>query len=368
MIKKFILAFVILGAIFGTIIFIKSKQFSAAPPMVFPPETVTSAEAREMVWERTIPAVGSLRAQNGIEVAAEVPGIISAIHFDSGQEVSAGDILVELDISVEEAQLRAAEAAAELAQVNLERSRELREKKTIPQADLDAAVATAKETAANVESIRARIDQKTIRAPFDGRLGIRLVDLGEFLNTGQSIAQLQDLKPILLDFTLPQNRLSQVRTGLQVRISVDAWPGEAFLGEITAVDPEVDRTTRSFQLEASFPNSEDKLRGGMYASVEVILPEGETVVAIPSTAIYRQSYGNSVFAVVPAEEGSGQMAEQRFVRTGSEKGDFTAVLEGVEIGESVVTAGLFKLSNGRSVVVDNSQAPEFSLNPDPENR
>jgi len=366
---KFVIALVGLGAIFGVIIAIKVKQFSEGAPPVFPPVTVTSAEAVEMIWEQTIHAIGTFRAEDGIQVSAEVSGIIDSVNFVSGQNVEAGDIILELDTSVERAQLEAALAAAELAQISLNRFRDLRRTNSASQADLDAAEATAKETAANVEAIEARIALKTIRAPFDGRLGIRRIDPGEFINAGQAIVALQALDPILLDFTLPQDRLSQVEPGLEVRVTLNAWPGEVFSGEIRAIDPVVDEVTRSFRLEAIFPNKQEKLRPGMFAEVRVILPEAKTVVAVPATSIYHQSYGDTLYAIVPAEDGSGGLvAEQRFVRTGANRGDYTAVVEGIEPGEQVVTSGVFKLSNGRPVVVDNSQAPQFSLNPQPANR
>lgn len=368
MFKKLILTIVVLGLIFGGFFYVKSKQFAGQEMPAFPPEKVTAMEAREMVWERTIPAIGSLRAEQGIQVAAEVSGIVRKIHFESGQQVSKGEVMIEINTSVEEAELVSAQAAEELAQITLERSRELRKKNTIPQSELDAAEAQAKQTAANVETIRARIDLKTIEAPFDGRLGIRTLDPGEFISAGQSIVSLQSLDPILLDFTLPQNRLSRVEVGLPVRIRVDSWENESFRGEINALNPEVDRTTRTFQLEAKFPNPDGKLRPGMFAKVEIILPESDRVVAIPLTAVYNQSYGDSIFAVVPADEGDGLVAEQRFVRLGRSQGDFVSVLEGLETGERVVTTGVFKLSNGRGVVIDNELQPDFALNPTPPNR
>ncbi len=363
---KLFIALIGLGAIFGVIIAIKGKQFSETPPLVFPPETVTSTEAAEMIWEQTIPAIGTFRSEDGIDVSAEVSGIINKVHFESGQFVEAGDILIELDTSVERAQLVAAEAAAELAQISLARFQDLRRTNSASQADLDAAEATAKETAANVKAIQARIALKSIRASFDGRLGIRRIDPGQFINAGQSIVALQALNPILLDFTLPQNRLGQVKTGLEVRVTLNAWPGESFTGTIRAIDPVVNELTRSFNLEAVFPNPEEKLRPGMFGQLEVILPDSRRVIAVPTPSIYRQSFGDTLFAVVPGE--SGMIAEQRFVRTGIRRGDYTAVIEGVEPGEEIVTGGIFKLSNGRSVIVDNSQAPVFSINPQPVNR
>lgn len=366
MIKKFILAFILLGIVFGSIFQIKSKQFAGGPMPVFPPETVTSAEAQSMKWESVIPAYGSLVANQGVHLAGELPGIVTAIYFDSGKEVQEGDLLLELDTSVESAQLAAAEAAAGLAQLNLNRARDLRQKLTISQAELDSAEASANESAANVASLKATIARKSIRAPFSGVLGIRHIDLGDYLSPGQRIATLQALETVNLEFTLPQNRLGQVVTGQELRIFVDAFPGEFFPGKVLAIDPEIEEATRSFRIEAEIPNPAKRLRPGLFVRVEVLLPEVNTVTAIPGTAIYRQSFGDTIFVITPPDSGEGLIVTERFVRTGMRKGDFSAILEGLQPGEKVVTSGLFKLSNGRSVVIDNTNAPQFSLTPSPQ--
>jgi membrane fusion protein, multidrug efflux system len=364
-IKKFLIAFVLLGGVFGAIIFVKFKQFAGGPPPSFPPESVTTATAESMIWEQVIPAFGGLQPDKGAHLAGELPGIVTAVHFESGEKVSEGELLVELDVSVERAQLAAAKASAELAQLSLERARDLRRKLTISQADLDQAEAEAKETAANVASLQATVQRKLIRAPFSGVLGIRRLEPGEYLSSGQRIATLQALDTLNLEFTLPQNKLGQVTVGQSLRLSVDAFPSEAFEGTVSAIDPEVEETTRSFRIEGLIPNPQERLRPGMFTRIEVLLPEVLEVVAIPSTAIYRRSFGDSVFVVEPSENGQGQSVSERFVRIGPRKGDFTAILEGVEPGENVVTSGLFKLSNGRAVVVDNEKSLEFSLSPEP---
>lgn len=367
MIKAFLTVLGLLGLIFTAIFLVKAKQFEAAPPMAFPPAVVTSAVAQEQTWDNTVKATGSLRASKGVMVSSEVPGTVSKIFFESGQEVQAGDLLLALDDSTEQAQLRSAEASAQLANLNLNRSRELLGSRTISQSEFDRAEATASEANAQLEQIKAVLAKKRIHAPFSGTLGIRLVDIGEYLSPGVAIASLQQLDPIYVDFNLPQKQLQSAAKDYPVEVTIDSFPGKTFRGAVEATNPELDPVTRTFRVRAILENSDRQLRPGMFGSVEVIQPDPLEVVAIPNTAIYYQAYGNSIFVIQANADGSGKTVEQRFVKLGKSKGDFVSVTQGLEPGEEVATAGVFKLSNGRAVVIDNSKALTPSLNPQPDN-
>lgn len=367
MIKAFLTVLGLLGLIFAAIFMVKAKQFTAAAPMGFPPAAVTSAVAESQVWEQTVKATGSLRASKGVMVSAEVAGSISEILFESGQQVEAGDLLLTLDDSTEQAQLRAAEATSKLAAVNLKRSNELLSSRTISQSEFDRAQATAAEAEAQLEQIKAVLAKKRIVAPFTGTIGIRLVDIGEYLSPGIAIASLQQLDPIYVDFNLPQNRLSAAARDYPLKVSIDSYKDTIFEGAVAAIDSELNTATRTVRVRGVLPNEDSKLRPGMFTSVRVIQPEPLEVLAVPNSAVYYQAYGNSIFVIKPAEGGSGKTVEQRFVTLGKTKGDFVAITEGLEPGEEVATAGVFKLSNGRAVVVDNSKAIVPSLNPQPDN-
>lgn len=370
MLKKSLFALAGLVVIFGTIVVIKKKQFGPKPAFAFPPEAITSAVAAAQEWEQTVHAVGTLRAHQGVTVASEGQGTVKRLAFESGARVAAGDILLELDADVERAQLASAAARAELAAINAVRARELRASRTIAQSELDAAEATQRQAVADVESLQATLEKKTVRAPFPGRTGIRLVNLGQFLDRGAPIVTLQALDPIFVDFSLPQQRIAEVRTGYLVHLALDARPGVAFEGRVTAISPQIEASTRTFRVEATLGNADEQLSPGMFASVQVIAPATKAVVAIPSTAIYYQPFGDSVFVVKETKDAAGRpvkQVEQRFVRVGEARGDFVQILTGVQPGEEIATSGLFKLSNGRSVFVDNSLAAPVSLTPRPGN-
>ncbi len=375
MLKRLTLTTFIVVAIVVALVGTKMLQFKAmaanAANMQMPPETVTATEVKEDIWPNIIKATGSIAAVQGVTVTTEVPGKIVKIAFESGGAVEAGDLLVKLDTSIEEAQLRSAEATAELARLNLARARELREKQTNSQADLDAADARAKEAAAQLENIRAALEKKTIRAPFPGRLGIRMVNLGQFLGTDDPIATLQTLDPVYVNFSLPQQRLSALRSDVAVRVTTDAAPGEHFEGGINAISPEVDSVTRNLRVQATIPNVEEKLRAGMFANVEVVLPAGEKVLMVPATAVLYAPYGDSVFVIDEQKnEQSGEMEKvlrQQFVRVSDTRGDFVAIATGLEAGETVVTSAPFKLRAGMPVVVNNELAPNAELEPKPAN-
>lgn len=358
-------------AIVVVVVLVKMKQFAPPPPWEPMPEGVTSARAEAQEWERLIPAVGSLRADQGVTVSSEGQGAVRHIRFESGQKVAAGDLLVELDTDAERAQLASAQARAELARLNVARARELFERSAIAKSEFDAAEATAKGAEADVAALQAVIAKQGIRAPFTGRTGIRQINLGQFLDRGNPVVSLQSLDPIHVDFSLPQQRLSEVRTGYKVRLTSDAVPNRVFEGTITAINPQIDTATRTFRIQATLANADEALSPGMFVNVQIVAPEKRKVVAVPSTAVYFQAYGDSIFvAVEKKNEKTGQMekyAEQRFVRLGESRGDYIAIEQGVQPGEEVVTSGAFKLSNGTKLLIDNSLAPATKLAPTPAN-
>ena len=340
-----------------------------ANPSPVAAETIASAVAHEDKWQDTLSAVGSVSAVEGVTVSPEIAGTVTQIAFESGAIVKQGDLLVKLDTSSEEAQLRAAEAQVELARLNADRNRKLREDKTVSQSELDATEAALKQAQANADNIRATIDKKTIRAPFAGKLGIRLVDLGEQLDVGKSIVSLQSLSPVFVDFSVPQQEFAQLQNGLKVLAVSDAYATNQFAGEIAAINPDLDAVTRSVRVRAKFENPGELLRAGMFVRVSVILPGEQSVLAIPSTAILRAPFGDSVFVIAPdGKTGSTNLiAQQKFIRTGRAHGDFVSVESGLKAGDTVATAGLFKLRNGVNVTVNNEDAPQPSLTPNPPN-
>lgn len=365
----------ILVAFAGPLVVVRVLQIramiAAGQNAVTPPETVTAAPVAPQTWETSIPSTGTIAPVQGVTVAAEVAGKVAKIAFEAGSTVKQGDLLVQLDTSTEEAQLQAAEATAALAKANLDRARELRQSNTNSPAELDAAEAQAKQAAAQVDNIRAVIAKKTVRAPFAGRLGLRMVNLGQILREGDAITTLQTLDPIYVNFSVPQQRLTQIATGDVVRVKTDAAPDATFQGKITALNAEVDPVTRNIRVQATIENKDEKLRAGMFANVEVVLPEKKEVLAIPATAVLYAPYGDSVFVVEDKKnEKTGAMEKvlrQQFVRLGTTRGDFVAVVEGLQPGQTVVTSGVFKLRAGMAVVIDNKLAPKAELEPKPHN-
>jgi len=374
MTKKIILTLVIVLVLVGLLAGIKGLQFQTmfaqGANFAQPPETVTTTEVKQDTWQPTLTAVGSVAAVQGVMLSAEMSGAVKNIAFESGATVRAGDLLVELDSSVEQAQLRSAMASADLARLNLERARELRGKKMMSQADLDSAEAQAKQANAQIDNIRAVIAKKTIRAPFAGRTGIRQVNLGQFLDNGAAIVTLQSLDPVYVDFALPQQYLARLSVGMAVRVTTDAFPGQSFEGKLTAINSEVDAVTRNVRLQATLA-TDGRLRPGMYVNVAAVLPETERVLMIPATAVLYAPYGDSVFVVEDKKDEKtgvvGKVLNQRFVRLGKMRGDFVVVASGLDVDQTIVTTGVFKLRNGMSVVVDNKLAPNFQLAPKPAN-
>jgi len=375
MIKRVLLIIIALLLVIGAIAGIKFLQIRTmmehgqfAPP----PETVSSAAVAEQEWEITIPAVGSLTAVQGVMVASELAGRVQEIAFEPGAKVAAGDLLVQLNIQSEKAQLQQAEAAAALAKINFERQTKLLEKKIVSSSDFDTADATYKEAVAQVDTIRATIAKKTIHAPFAGRLGIRLVNLGQIVKEGDALVNLQRLQPMFVNFFLPQQELSRVKNGFAVRLRSNAIPDRTLEGAITTINPAIDSATRNFAVQATAANDEELLRPGMYVDVAVVLPEKKKVLAIPGTAVLYAPYSDSVFVIEEKKDEktgkSGLVLRQQFVRLGEKRGDFVAVESGLAAGQNVAATGVFKLRNGQEAVVDNSLKPEFQLEPRPENQ
>jgi membrane fusion protein (multidrug efflux system) len=373
--KTFIAVFVVLlvvGALAGVKTLQIRKLMAGGKSFAAPPESVSTVVAREEKWQGTLTAIGSVTAVQGVTVTPEIAGLVREIAFESGAVVSTSNLLVRLDTSAEEAQLRALEAQEELARINLARERTLRTQNLVPQSELDIAESTLKQTQGNADNIRATIEKKTIRAPFAGRLGIRLVNLGQYLDTGKPIVSLQSLTPVYAEFSLPQQELARLKTGMRVHVTTDAYPGRTFEGKLTAINPDLDAQTRSVGLQATFENPEQLLRPGMFARVEVLLPEEQTVLAVPATSVLSAPYGDSVY-VVESKPGQdkgkpGLAVRQQFIRTGTARGDFVSVESGLKPGERIVSAGIFKLRNGMSVVENNDLAPKNDLAPNPPDR
>jgi len=363
-----VIVIVVLAVILGGIKGLQINKMIAQQrqPM---PETVTTAVAHTEAWESLLTSVASLVAVQGVMVSAEVAGKVVQITFEPGTMVKAGDLLVQQDTDAEKAQLRSAEATVALTKLSLERARKLLSQKTSSQAEFDNADAQYKQAVAQADNIRAIIAKKTIRAPFSGVLGIRLINLGQILSAGDAIVSLQSLDPIFVNFSLPQQQLSRIRTGLTVRVESDALPGQSVEGAITAINPEVETATRNIKIQATLKNTQHLLRPGMFATATVVLPEKDAVLAIPVTAVLNAPYSDSVFIVEDDKNDKNsppaKVARQQFVRLGVRRGDFVAVTSGLKQGEVVVSTGVFKLRNGQSVAVDNTLAPEFKIDPTP---
>jgi membrane fusion protein (multidrug efflux system) len=356
--------------VIGTIKF-RQIQAGAAQAASFqpPPEAVTTVIARQEEWPATLSAIGSLAAVHGVTVAADLPGIVREIAFDSGRSVGPGEVLVRLDTRQEQAQLVAAEAQLELTRLNLERLQGLTAEGIVAQADYDRGTAEHKQAEARVGEIRATIQRKTIRSPFAGILGIRQVNLGQYLSGGDPVVPLQSLDPIYVNFSVPQQQVGQLRVDGEVKVSLEGMPGAAFSGRITAVDSIVDEATRNVQAQATLDNPEGRLRPGMFAQVQIGLGAQSSVVSLPTSAISYAPYGDSVFVVGELKGPAGQTyrgVSQQFVKLAGTRGDQVAVAEGLEPGAEVVSSGVFKLRNGAAVQVNNDVQPGNDPAPKPE--
>jgi membrane fusion protein (multidrug efflux system) len=371
--KRMILTLAGMAVFIAAIAFVKIRQVQAgiAQNKAFqpPPEAVTTVKATQERWPASVEAIGTVEAVHGVTVAADLPGLVSRIEFDSGKKVRAGDVLVRLDTRQEQAQLAAAEAQRSLSSVNFERMKGLRDKGIVSQAEYDKASAEQKQAIAQTGESQASIGRKTIRAPFSGVLGIRQVNLGQYLKPGDPIVPLQSLDPIYVNFAVPQQQLSNLRAGAEVRVTARDVEGSSATGTITAINSVVDEATRNVQVQATLANPDGRLRPGMFVEAQVVLGAGAPVVALPLSAISYAPYGNSVFIVGQMKGPDGKPytgVRQQFVKLGAERGDQVAVLSGIKADEEVVTSGVFKLRSGASVVVNNKVQPSNSSAPKPE--
>jgi membrane fusion protein, multidrug efflux system len=334
-----------------------------------PPAAVTTILAKREPWQPSLSAVGSLRAVNGVTVSTDLAGIVSQISFQSGGAVKKGDLLLKMDSQQEEAQLRSAEARRDLAKLNLDRQHRLVTDGAVSQSDYDSADSEFRQAAAAVDEMRALIARKAIAAPFDGLLGIRQVDLGQYLNVGTPIVQLQSLDPIYVEFSLPQQDLDQIAVGKKIRLTAVGVAGAQLEGEITAIDSRLDESTRNLMIQGTIANPDNKLRPGMFVNVDVVLPEKDAI-SIPASSINYAPYGDSVFVVkqMPGPDGKmSQAAQQQFVKLGPTRGDQVSILSGLNEGDEVVSSGVFKLRSGAPVQVNNSVQPGNESNPTPPN-
>jgi len=365
---------VAIGLLVAILIFvlgIKALQIGKmmSMPKMMPSVTVTSASVKEEDWAPRLTAVGSVSAVQGAVVSAELAGTVSEISFENGAEAKKGDVLLKLDTSQEEALLRSSEAEAQLARTDLERARDLAMKKVVSSAELDSAQSKFTRLNAVVDQMRSNIAKKSVIAPFDGQLGIRQVNVGQTINAGQQVVALTSLDSVYVDFALPEQNLAKLTKGLEVQVRVDAIPGREFKGKLTAINSMLDPVTRNVPLQATLENPDHALHPGMFAKVDVMLPETKKAIVIPGAAVSYAPYGDSVFVIEkqkdPKSGKESLMLRQQFVRIGEVRGDFVSVRQGLKAGEEVVGTGVFKLRNGMVVTINNDLAPKPELNPNP---
>jgi membrane fusion protein (multidrug efflux system) len=363
---------VVFGAIFGFQVFkgIMIKKFMSS--LSNPPQTVSAAKASYSQWQPKIEAIGSLRAVKGADLSLEVSGVVDSISFNSGDDVAEGAVLLKLRSDDDAAKLESLQATADLNEITYERDQKQFKIQAVSQATLDTDTANLKNARAQVAQQQAILDKKTLRAPFAGHLGIRAVDLGQYLSAGTAIVTLQALDPIFLDFFVPQQSIDQVRLGQSVAVKIDAYKDQAFAGEITAVNPRVDPSSRNVQVRATLQNADRRLIPGMYATVDIATGAPQNYVTLAQTAIAYNPYGDTVYIVdSKGTDAAGKpmlVARQTFVTTGATRGDQVAILKGVNDGDMVVTAGQIKLHNGSTVLIDNSITPTADAAPVPVDR
>src|SRR5262245_13014755 len=361
--KRMIITVAALAVFFVAIASVKFLQIRAAIAQYAnwqqPPEAVTTIVAHEEPWTTSLSAIGSVEAVHGVIVSADLPGLVNAVNIDSGRHVAAGDVLVRQDTRQEKAQLDAAESQRDLANLNLARGRQLLDKGVVAQAEFDRLDAEAKQAEARVGEIRATIDRKRIRAPFNGVLGIRQVNLGQYLKGGDPVVPLQSMDPIYVNFALPQGDVAALKLGAEVTVTADSVAG-LFAGQVTAINSVVDQATRNVTVQATFRNPRGLLRPGMYVDVQASRGSVQQVIALPASAVSYAPYGNSVFIVSQLKDPKGKTyvgVSQRFVKLGAGRGDQVAIVSGLKPGEEVVTSGVFKLRNGAGVFVNNKVRP-----------
>jgi membrane fusion protein (multidrug efflux system) len=371
MAKRMILMLALVVLVVAGLGFTKYHQIEAATHMVMqpPPEAVTTVVTKQEKWPATLSVIGTAAAVQGVTVSADLPGTVDKIEFESGRAVKAGDVLVELDRRQERAQLAATEAQRDLARINFARTQELVKQGVIAQMELDNVTAQKNATEANVGEIKATIARKTIRAPFSGILGIRQVNLGQYLSAGEAIVPLQSLNPIYVNFGVPQQDAGQVHEGRILRVTTNDAAHAQYMSRVTAMDSIISEATRNVQVQATLANPKGQLRPGMFVQVEVVTGSDRPVITLPASAINYAPYGDSVYVVTDMKDPSGKMyrgVRQQFVKVEGSRGDQVAVTSGVNPGDEVVSSGVFKLRNGAAVQVNNKVQPENSAAPKPQ--
>jgi membrane fusion protein, multidrug efflux system len=373
MARRMFIMLVLVALVIGGLGYTKFRQIKTAmaqgASFAPPPESVTTVTAKEEKWPATLNVIGSAAAVQGVTVSADLPGTVDKINFESGTWVKQGDVLVELDTRQEKAQLAALEAARDLAKINFDRFNQLVKEGVVARQEYDSAIAQQKSTEANVGEIRATIARKTIRAPFSGMLGIRQVNLGQYLSAGQAIVPLQALNPIYVNFGVPQEDAAQVKIGRTIRVTSSNVAGAEFTGKVTALDSVVNEGTRNIQVQATIANPQGKLRPGMYVDVVIHVGTERQVIALPASAINYAPYGDSVYVVSDMQDPKGKTyrgVKQQFVKVEGSRGDQVAVISGLKPGEEVVSSGVFKLRNGAAVQVNNKVQPSNNPAPKPE--
>jgi membrane fusion protein, multidrug efflux system len=340
-----------------------------AMPMVMPPTTVSSVEVKQDDWPPIFSSIGTISAVQGATVSAELAGTVAEIKFENGGIAKKGDVLMRLDASSEEAQLKSSVADLELARSDLARARDLAARNVVSKAELDAAESKFQQKEGVVNNMRSMISKKEVLAPFDGQIGIRQVNVGQMITAGQQVVSLQALDPLYVDFALPQQNLPKLSPGLEVRVHTDVVAGSEFPGKLTALNSSVDPVTRNVTLQATIDNKDHALRPGMFAKIDVLLPDKQKTLVVPGTAVSYAPYGDSVFVIEKKkDEKTGkesQVLRQQFVRVGEARGDFVSITKGLEEGQQIVSTGVFKLRNGMPVVINNDLAPKPELNPKP---
>lgn len=355
MIKRLIIVLLSLALVFGGVAawkYAQIKKMSAFASMGPPPAVIATATVQHQQWQPHLSAVGSLVASQGVFVSNQIAGQVTGISFDSGETVTAGQTLVQLDDEVDRAELKARLAALKLAQLEFERTAKLMKNRSASQADYDKARATLDGAKALIASAQASIHKKAIQAPFDGVLGIRQVDLGQYLPAGAPIVSLQALNPLFADYNLPERYLGQVAVGHEVRVKVQAYADKTFSGRISVVSPRVEAGTRSLRLRATLDNPDTLLRPGMFAQIDTLAPAQREVLTLPQRAITYNPYGDAVFLVI--EKDGKRIVQNQTVQTGEVRQGQIEILEGLKEGDVVVSAGLNKLRNGQPVQIDNS--------------
>jgi len=366
-----IVMFVILVAVIGLLAFYQFHQFAkyAGMKWTMPPTAVTSMKIEEQSWQPTLSAVGTVQAVNGVTVSTDLPGIVEKIAFESGQQIKQGDLLVKLDTKQEDAQLESGKARWQLAKSNLDRQQGLLQKRVSSQSDYDAAAAEYKQAEAAVAETKATIERKTIRAPFTGTLGIREVNLGQYLKSGDAVVPLQSLNPIYVNFSLPQQRLSELVVGQDVVVRADGLPGQEFRGKVTSINSVIDQATRNVQVQATLDNPGEKLRPGMFVTSDVLLPAKDKVLAIPATAVNYAPYGDSIFVIEKMKDAQDgheyEGVRLQEITLGPARGDLVSVISGLKAGDEIVTSGGFKLMPKAAIERNNTVQPSNAPAPTP---